>query len=155
MTSDLGPLAPIRIDPDSGYICISDIYERYVEGDHVFRRWMSDTNSILFFEAWEIASNPSILPDAFLQFLLDSSSNTYRLTPTMLEDAGATGIFVHQSQKPEIYVHPDWVTHFGNWLNPEFYVKTLAILRESSGITQSNVSMLKALDQILVDKLEE
>jgi hypothetical protein len=53
MTSSPDPLPPIRVITDTGFLCLSDIYEQFDEGEFIFRNWMSDCNTILFFEAWE------------------------------------------------------------------------------------------------------
>jgi hypothetical protein len=155
MASNSGPLPPIHIDTDTGFLCLSDIYEQFDEGAFIFRNWMSDCNTILFFEAWESINNPAFDPTSFDEILFEAGSNAFRLTPTILEDVGATGIFIQQSPKATIYAHPDWAIHFGNWLSPTFYVDFLAVLRMGRGPEQNIGFLAKTMERAVIDLKEE
>lgn len=74
---------------------------------------------------------------------------------SLLENAGATGIFIQGSPKPTVYAHPDWAMHFGNWLSPTFYVDSLAILRTGGGPAQHVGFLAKAMERAIIDLQEE
>lgn len=155
MASNSGPLPPIRVDDITGFLCLSDIYEQFDEGAFIFRNWLSDCNTILFFRAWESINDPSFDTTGFEEILCEAGRNAFRLTTTRLENAGATGIFVQQSLKTAIYAHPDWAMHFGNWLSPTFYVDSLAVLRMGGGPEQNIGFLAKAMERAVIDLKEE
>lgn len=124
------PTKPVRSDPDTGYVCLSDIIRKYPEGKYIFSNWLSDPNTISFFCAWETLHNPAFILEDFNWILHESGSNTFILTPEALIESGATGLYLRQARWPLIYGHLDWAVHFGNWLSPAFYVSTLAQLRQ-------------------------
>lgn len=123
--------ALICVDPDTGYVCITHIFRRYKKGRFIFTNWLSEPGTVRFIAAWESRFNPAFQPPDFEEIIRKSGENAFFVSTTMLLEAGATGLFVRQSRSSLIFVHPDWAIHFANWLSPEFYVNSLAIMRNT------------------------
>ena len=122
----------IRLDEDTGFICVTDMAGFKGDARDNIKNWMRNANSILFFEAWEAEHNPNFKGVEFDPFKLDAGDNTFKLSATQLVEAGATGLFVTRGRYGGTFCHVDWATHFANWLDARFYVRTLRTFREMS-----------------------
>lgn len=122
----------IRIDEDTGYLCITDMAA--VKGDPTdnIKNWMRLGGSIEFFKAWEYHNNPDFKAVGYDRFKQDSTESTFSLSASRLIGIGAIGIFVQKGRYGGTFCHIDWATHFANWLDPHFYVLTLKAARELS-----------------------
>ncbi len=114
MPNFAGPQPRIRVDNHTGYLCMTDIFRQYQEGKFIFSRWLSEPNTVHFIDAWETFNNPNFNPVEFDGIKVNAGTNTFYVTPAMLLDAGATGLFVQQSRRSLVFVHPDWAIHFCN-----------------------------------------
>ena len=122
----------IRIDEDSGFLCITDMAGVKGSASDNIKNWMRLGSTIEFFKAWEYHNNPDFDPSGYDVLRKDSTSNTFLLTSSRLIEMGAIGIFVKRGRYGGTYCHIDWATHFANWLDPHFYVLTLKTARELS-----------------------
>ena len=123
----------VRIDLDSGYFCITDLASLRGRAADNLKNWMRNTQSLNFFEAWEqehIPSNQKLNLDEFrLQLTRDVA---FSLSGAKLVEVGCQGIFVKRGRYGGTYCHVDWATHFANWFDARFYVKTIQVARELS-----------------------
>jgi hypothetical protein len=122
----------IRIDEDSGFLCITDMAAVKGNASDNIKNWMRLGSSIEFFKAWEYHNNPDFDPAEYDVLRRDSTDNTFTLTSSRLVGMGAVGIFVTRGRYGGTFCHIDWATHFANWLDPHFYVLTLRTARELS-----------------------
>ncbi|TXF90326.1 KilA-N domain-containing protein [Neolewinella aurantiaca] len=123
----------IRVDSETGYICITDIGNlKDGAGKVHVANWLRASTSILFFRAWEMEHNPGFKGVEFDTFRRESGNNSFRISAKQLADAGASGIFVKKGRWGGTYCNVDWTIHFANWLDPFFYVKTISALRKQS-----------------------
>lgn len=120
----------VRVDPDSGFICITDLAKVRGNYNDNIKGWMKNTQTIRFFEEWEKVT--AVDPEAvdFSSFYLDNVDQTFYLSAAKLVNAGCKGIFVKMGRSGGTYCHMDWATHFANWLDPKFYVLTIRAARE-------------------------
>ena len=123
----------IRVDKETGFICITDIGNlKDGAGKVHVANWLRATTSILFFRAWEVEHNPGFKGVEFDTFKNESGSNSFRVSATQLVNAGASGIFVKAGRWGGTFCNIDWTIHFANWLDPYFYVKTISALRKQT-----------------------
>ena len=121
----------IRIDKDTGFICITDIGNVKEEGggQEYVRNWMRSANTIGFILAWEGKHNGNFKPVDFDRFEKSAGLNSFRVSAGELIKAGATGITTKRGRYGGTYCHIDWVIHFADWLDPRFYVETIDAYR--------------------------
>jgi hypothetical protein len=120
----------VRIDHESGFLCITDLAGiRGVPADNI-RNWMTNTQSIAFFEAWERDNSND--PDTidFSPIHLQNVDQAFRLSAAKLIEFGCQGIFVRRGRYGGTFCHIDWATHFANWFDPQYYVYTIRAGRE-------------------------
>lgn len=122
----------IRIDEETGYLCITDMAGVKGNASDNIKNWMRLGSSIEFFQAWEFHNNPDHEPEGYDLLRRDSTGNTFTLTSSRLVALGAIGLFVKRGRYGGTFCHIDWATHFANWLDPHFYVLTLRTAREMS-----------------------
>lgn len=123
----------IRVDKETGFVCITDIanIKDGIGKVHV-RNWTRRAASIDFFIAWEMKHNPAFKGSEFDTFRIAAGGSTFQLSATELSDAGATAIFSRKGRYGGTYCHIDWTLHFTNWLDPFFYVETVEAFRTMS-----------------------
>jgi hypothetical protein len=119
----------IRVDKDTGFICITDIANLNPNGRRNIENWLRNGNSVLFFEAWEISNNPSFNVREFAYVKNGMGSNNFHVYSKDLINAGCSGIFVRKGRYGGTYCDPDWAIHFANWIDPVFYVETIKAYR--------------------------
>jgi len=122
----------IRIDEESGFLCITDMAGVIGNPYDNIKNWMRLGSTIEFFQAWEYHNNNEFQPEGYEQLRKESTSNTFKLSAKRLIEYGAIGIFVKKGRYGGTFCHIDWATHFANWLDPHFYVLTLKTARELS-----------------------
>lgn len=122
----------IRIDEESGFLCITDMAGVIGNAHDNIKNWMRLGSTIEFFQAWEFHNNPTFEIAGYEQLRKESTSNTFKLSASRLIGIGAIGIFVKRGRYGGTFCHIDWATHFANWLDPHFYVLTLKTARELS-----------------------
>lgn len=123
----------VRIDLDSGYFCVTDLASLRGRSADNLKNWMRNAQSLNFFEAWEqehIPANRELNLDAFRLAL--SRDVAFVLSGAKLVEVGCQGIFVQRGRYGGTYCHIDWATHFANWFDARFYVKTIQVARELS-----------------------
>jgi hypothetical protein len=122
----------IRVDKETGFICITDIGNLKDKGGgtEYVRSWYRNANSISFFTAWEKKHNPNFKVVEFDHFKENSGLNSFRISAGDLINAGATGIITKKGRFGGTYCHIDWTLHFANWLDAEFYVETIEATRK-------------------------
>jgi hypothetical protein len=123
----------VRIDDDSGYFCITDLASLRGRARDNIKNWMQNAQTINFFEAWEqihVPANQTLNLDTFRLAL--SRDVAYSMSASRLIDAGCQGIFVQLGRYGGTYCHIDWATHFANWFDAFFYVRTLMAVRQLS-----------------------
>ncbi len=123
----------VRIDLDSGYFCVTDLASLRGRSADNLKNWMRNAQSLNFFEAWEqehIPANQQLNLDEFRLAL--SRDVAFVLSGAKLVEVGCQGIFVQRGRYGGTYCHIDWATHFANWFDARFYVKTIQVARELS-----------------------
>lgn len=122
----------VKIDDHTGYVCITDLAKlrSAKNASDLLRNWMRAVSSILFFRAWEELHNPNFKTVDFDGFKNEAGSNTFFVSTQELVDAGATGIYAKAGRYGGTFAHIDWAIHFSNWLDPRFYVLTVAAFRQ-------------------------
>jgi hypothetical protein len=120
----------VRIDKESGFLCITDLASiRGTAYDNI-KGWMKNTQTLRFFEAWErdnTADRKGVdFEDAFRQ----NRDQAFYISASKLVAMGCQGIFVKKGRWGGTFCHIDWATHFANWFDPEYYVYTIRALRE-------------------------
>jgi len=121
----------VKIDDKSGFVCITDLAKlKDSDTSRIMDRWMRTTSSIQFFQSWENFHCKNSNPPDFGEFKSRSGENTFSLSVSELVAAGATGIHAKRGRYGGTYAHIDWAIHFANWLDPDFYVMTVAAFRQ-------------------------
>lgn len=123
----------VRIDLDSGYFCVTDLASLRGRSADNLKNWMRNTQTLNFFEAWEqehVPNNHQLNLDNFRLSL--TRDVAFVLSGAKLVEAGCQGIFVQRGRYGGTYCHIDWATHFANWFDARFYVKTIKVARELS-----------------------
>lgn len=119
----------VRVDKDSGYICVTDIAKLKGNASLNVQNWMRNANSIAFFFAWESLHNPDFNPFEFEGIKEGAGLNSHYVSAQQLVDAGCSGIEVRRGRHGGTYCAPDWAIHFANWLDARFYVETINAYR--------------------------
>ena len=122
----------IRIDEESGYLCVTDMAAVKGNPSDNVKNWMRLSGSIAFFQAWESLHNPNYDKVVYDLLRFESTESTFSLSAGKLVRLGAIGVFVSRGRYGGTYCHIDWATHFANWLDPLFYALTLKAARELS-----------------------
>jgi hypothetical protein len=121
----------VRIEDKSGFVCLTDMAKlKDPDTSRIIGRWMRATSTIQFFQSWEVFHCKGSNHPDFEAFKLRSGENTFSLSVSDLVDAGATGIYAKRGRYGGTYAHIDWAIHFANWLDPDFYVMTVAAFRQ-------------------------
>lgn len=94
------------------------------------QNWMRNANTVGFIEAWELLHNPGFNSFEFEGIRKDAGLNAFYVSVTDLRNAGCTGIESRRGRYGGTYAHIDWAIHFANWLDPQFYVLTVAAFRQ-------------------------
>lgn len=115
----------VRIDKNTGYICITDISK--LTGDHRLNipNWMRAKATAEFINAWELKHNPHFSPSVFEEIVNRAGSNSFYVSVQDLSEAGCVGAFAKRGRSGGTYCAPLWAVHFANWLDAAFYVETL------------------------------
>ncbi len=120
----------VRIDDKNGYVCLTDISKMKGPSSLFIQNWMRNANSIAFFESWEKLNNPDFKPFEFEGIKRDAGQNAHYVSVKDLTEAGCIGIESRRGRYGGTYGHIDWAVHFANWLDPNFYVMTVAAFRQ-------------------------
>ena len=117
----------IRVDRNTGYVCITDIGNAKDAGGgkEFVSNWLRNANTVGFFEAWERKHNPSFKGVEFDAFKKRAGLNSFRLSAGELIEAGATGIIAKRGRYGGTYCAIGLTINFTNWLDPVFYVETV------------------------------
>ena len=120
----------VRIDDKSGFVCLTDMSK--LKGDSALhiQNWMRNANSVAFFQAWEQIHNAQFNYLEFEVIKKGVGQNSFTLSVKDLISAGCTGIEARRGRFGGTYAHIDWAVHFANWLDPNFYVMTVAAFRQ-------------------------
>lgn len=120
----------VRIDDKSGYVCLTDMAKLKGDSSLHIQNWTRNVNSLAFFEAWETLHNPAFKPSEFEGIKKGAGLNTHYVSVKELCAAGCSGIESRRGRYGGTYAHIDWAVHFANWLDPQFYVMTIAAFRQ-------------------------
>lgn len=120
----------VRIDSDSGFLCLTDLASVRGNAKDNMRSWMKNTQTLRFFEAWERNNSMDNVGVDFEGVFRQNRDNTFYVSASILMDIGCQGITTKRGRYGGTYCHIDWATHFANWLDPEYYVYTIRALRE-------------------------
>lgn len=121
----------IRVDKQSGFVCITDIANLDPAGIKNIENWMRNSNTVLFIEAWEKSNNPNFNPRDFAGIKTNMGANNYHVYTKDLLAAGCSGMLTKRGRYGGTYCNIEWAIHFANWINPEFYVATIKAYRYS------------------------
>ncbi len=77
----------VRIDKNTGYICITDISK--LTGDHRLNipNWMRAKATAEFINAWELKHNPHFSPSVFEEIVNRAGSNSFYVSVQDLSEA--------------------------------------------------------------------
>lgn len=117
--------APVRMDQESGFICVTDMAKLKGESRINLPNWMRARSTVEFIEAWERKHNPSFNYIEFDAITSASGSNTFTLSAGQLVEIGCAGVFVKRGRYGGTYCAPQWAIHFANWLDARFYLETV------------------------------
>jgi len=95
----------IRMDKDTGFICVTDIGNAKDPGGgtvHV-SNWLRNAATIDFIEAWEMRHNQSFKPAEFGRFKMRSGSNAFPISGLELVEVETSGIEVKRGRYGETY----------------------------------------------------
>jgi len=120
----------VRIDANSGFLCLTDLAGIRGNARDNMRGWMKNTQTIRFFEAWEKDNSTDKEGIDFEGVFRQNRDNSFYVSASILVEVGCQGIAVKRGRYGGTYCHIDWATHFANWLDPEYYVFTIRALRE-------------------------
>ncbi len=121
----------VKVDDKSGFVCLTDLAKlKDPDTSRIIGRWMRTSSAIQFFQSWENFHCQNFKPPDFGGFKSRAGENTFSLSVSELVDAGATGIYAKRGRGGGTYAHIDWAIHFANWLDPDFYVMTVAAFRQ-------------------------
>jgi hypothetical protein len=142
----------IRVDKDTGFICVTDIGNAKDPGGgatHV-ANWLRNANTIGFIEAWELRHNPDFKYAEFDRVKKSAGRNAFRIGAAQLAEAGTSGILAKQGRYGGTYCAIDWSIHFANWLDPHFYVETIDTFRKLSDRLHGREELYERFDRELV-----
>ena len=117
--------APVRMDKETGFICITDMAKLKGDPSLNIANWMRTRATVEFIEAWEKKHNASFNPFEFEGIRNAAGSNTFYVSARELEEVGCSGVFVKRGRYGGTYCSPQWAIHFANWLSAAFYVETV------------------------------
>lgn len=122
----------VKVNDNSGYVCLTDMSKLKggPNADLLLQNWMRNSNTMSFFAHWEELHNPTFDPGSFEEIKREAGSNTFFVSITQLRNAGCTGIESRRGRFGGTYAHIDWAIHFANWMDPRFYVLTVAAFRQ-------------------------
>ena len=122
----------VKIDDTSGFVCLTDM-SKLKGGPNaslLLQNWMRNRETVNFMLAWEELHNTEFSPEGFEKIRNDAGSNAFFVSVADLCDAGCSGIESRRGRYGGTYAHIDWAVHFANWMDPRFYVLTLAAFRQ-------------------------
>jgi hypothetical protein len=117
--------AQVRMDQETGFICITDMAKLKGDPSLNIANWMRNRATVEFIEAWETKHNASFNPFEFEGIKNAAGSNTFYVSARELEELGCSGIFVKRGRYGGTFCAPQWAIHFANWLSAAFYVETV------------------------------
>jgi hypothetical protein len=120
----------VRIDKDSGFLCITDLATIRGTANDNIRGWMKNTQTLRFFEAWERDNSADRQGVDFEEVFRQNRDQAFYISASKLIEIGCQGILVKKGRYGGTFCHLDWATHFANWFDPEYYVYTIRALRE-------------------------
>lgn len=120
----------VRIDDKTGYVCLTDMARQKGDPSVLLQNWMRNANSVAFFQSWERLHNSNFNHLEFEVIKKGVGLNTYTISVKNLMEVGCTGIASRRGRFGGTYAHIDWAIHFANWLDPDFYVMTVAAFRQ-------------------------
>jgi hypothetical protein len=115
----------VRIDSDTGYICITDISKLKGQPSALIPAWLRTRATIKFIAAWETKHNPDFNTLEFEGIKNQAGDNTFFIYAKDLINLGCKGIVATRGKYGGTYCAPQWAIHFANWLDEEFYLETL------------------------------
>jgi len=116
----------IRLKPvhDSDYISLTDIAKK-AEGDNkqLILRWMQNSDTLLFLQAWEELHNPDFKVMEMNNFRLKHLEKRYSATPQKyIAQTNAIGIISKSGRYGGTYAHKEIALNFCYWISPQFQV---------------------------------
>lgn len=145
---------PVRIDSQTGYICISDI-AKAGEGEpsDILKNYIKNNDTVKFLIEWEKAYNPDFKPGRMAQFRLNILDNnkSYRIG-RYIQETGAIGIFSKAGRYGGTYAHEYIAIHFCTWFNPVIFLYFIKEFVEIKQLVGEN--WLKGVS-FFVNKLEK
>ncbi|CAH1002601.1 hypothetical protein LEM8419_03473 [Neolewinella maritima] len=141
--------ATIRMDQETGFICITDMAKLKGDPSLNIANWMRNRATVEFIEAWELKHNPSFNPFEFEGIKSGAGSNTFYVSTKDLEQAGCTGVFVKRGRYGGTYCSPQWAIHFANWLSAAFYVETVDAYLQAQELLYGKDAQLKRFSREL------
>jgi hypothetical protein len=133
----------IRMDKDTGFVCITDIAKLDPAGLRNIENWMRNANTVLFIEAWEMSNNPDFNSREFAGIKNNMGSNNFHVYTKDLLAHGCSGIMAKAGRYGGTYCNVEWAIHFANWINPVFYVATIKAYRHSVEMFYGESHLLK------------
>ncbi|MCL2177724.1 MAG: KilA-N domain-containing protein [Firmicutes bacterium] len=89
--------------------------------DRLIERWMRTRSAIDYLAVWETLYNPDFDDTQLNQIRLESSENTFSLSPTRwARDTNAIGLLVKMGRSGGTFAHKDIAFKFASWLSVEF-----------------------------------
>ena len=113
------------------YISLTDL-ARYKNPDNpgdVVIKWMSNKSSFDFYSLWEELSNEEFKLAEFREFKIDSSTQSFTMSPSRwIKATHAKGIVSKRGKYDGgTFAHPDIALEFASWIDPAF---KLYLIRE-------------------------
>ena len=106
------------------YISLTDLarYKNSNTPGDVIIKWMSNKSSFDFYCLWEELSNPDFKLAESREFKIDSSTQSFTMSPSRwIKETNAIG-FISKRGKYEggTFAHPDIALEFASWIDPAF-----------------------------------
>ncbi len=105
------------------FISLTDI-AKYQNKDHpadIIKNWLRNRSTIEFLGLWEQINNSDFKLVEFDQFIYQSGSNSFTLSPTKwLKTVNAKGLITKSGRSGGTYAHKDIAFEFASWISPEF-----------------------------------
>ena len=111
----------IRENANNGPISLTQMAKEYYEESpgYVIQSWMRSRNTLEFLRQWEMAENPDCDDTAGEELILQASSSSLTITPSLwVKRTQAIGMAVKQGKGGGVTAHSEIALDFHLWLDP-------------------------------------
>ena len=120
----------IRENANNGPISLTQMAKEYSEESpgYVIQSWMRSRNTLEFLRQWEMAENPDFDDTACEELILQASSSSLTITPSLwVKRTQAIGMAVKQGKGGGVTAHSEIALDFHLWLDPAMRVTMVRI----------------------------